>query len=65
VTRLVRWLPELDGAPRDLLEAMDQATSYESWERLRLDQRLSRPRARAAMLCATRALAGDVMETRK
>ena len=25
--RLLRWIPELDGAPADLVEALDQATS--------------------------------------
>ena len=47
--RLPRWLPELRQAPADLVEALDQATSFEAWDRLRSDQRLGRPRARAAM----------------
>lgn len=55
-TRLLRWLPELRDAEGPLLEALDQATSFEAWDRLRIDQRLSRPRARAAMLFATDAL---------
>jgi AcrR family transcriptional regulator len=54
--RLVRWMPELRRAPADLVEALDQATSFEAWDRLRIDQRLSRPRAHAAMQRATRAL---------
>ena len=54
--RLLRWLPELRDATADLVEALDQATSFEAWDRLRNDQRLSRPRAQAAMHCATQAL---------
>ncbi len=54
--RLLLWLPELRQAPAEVVEALDQATSFEAWDRLRSDQRLSRPRAQAAMLCATRAL---------
>ncbi len=54
--RLARWLPELREAPADLVEALDQATSFEAWDRLRIDQRLSRPRAQAAMRYAARAL---------
>ena len=53
--RLLRWLPELRDAPADLVEALDQATSFEAWDRLRSDQRLGRPRARAAMERAVKA----------
>lgn len=56
-----RWLPELRLAPLDLVEALDQAISFEAWARLRSDQRLSRPRARAAMQRAARALV-DALE---
>jgi AcrR family transcriptional regulator len=58
--RLLCWLPELRGAPPSLVEALDQATSFEAWDRLRGDQRLSRPRARAAMDCATQALVKEL-----
>ncbi len=51
-----RWLPELRLAPPDLVEALDQAISFEAWARLRSDQRLARPRAQAAMQRAARAL---------
>ncbi len=54
--RLLRWLPELRDAQPALLEALDQATSFEAWDRLRGDQRQSRPRAQAAMAYATQAL---------
>jgi hypothetical protein len=54
--RLLHWLPELRDALPALVEALDPATSFEAWDRLRLDQRLSRPRAQAAMAYATEAL---------
>ncbi len=57
--RLVRWLPELHDAPPALLEALDQVTSFEAWDRLRGDQRLSRPRAQAAMEYAARVLVNE------
>ena len=60
--RLQRWLPELREAPADLVEALDQATSFEAWDRLRSDQRLGRARARAAMERAVRALVNDLEE---
>jgi AcrR family transcriptional regulator len=46
---LLRWLPELEGAPPDLVEALDLAASFEAWDRLRSEQRLGRERARAAL----------------
>ncbi len=54
--RLLCWLPELADAPADLLEALDQATSFEAWDRLRTEQRLGRARARRAMGRSARAL---------
>lgn len=62
--RLLRWLPELRAAPGDLVEALDQATSFEAWDRLRVDQRLGRPRARAAMERAVKALVKELAEVR-
>ena len=46
---LVRWLPELHRAPEDLVDALDLATSFEAWDRLRTEQRLGRERAHAAV----------------
>jgi AcrR family transcriptional regulator len=46
---LLRWLPELRGASPELLEAFDLALSLETWERLRMDQRLGCDRARAVL----------------
>jgi AcrR family transcriptional regulator len=61
---LLRWLPELRDAPADLVEALDQATSFEAWDRLRSDQRLGRPRARAAMERAVKALVNELEDRR-
>lgn len=61
-TRLLNWLPELHNAPADLVGALDQATSFEAWDRLRNDQRLARPRARAAMERAVMALVKELKE---
>ena len=58
--RLSRWLPEIRGAPADVADALEQATSFEAWDRLRCDQGLSRPRARAAMERAVQALVGEL-----
>lgn len=46
---LKRWLPELEGAPSDLVDALELATSFEAWDRLRSEQRLGRGRAVAAV----------------
>lgn len=54
--RLLYWFPELSDAPPALVHALEQATSFEAWDRLRNDQRLSRPRAQAAMNFATESL---------
>ena len=54
--RLLCWFPELQSAPAALIDALEQATSFEAWDRLRTDQRLSRARARAAVLTAVQAL---------
>lgn len=61
--RLVIWLPELQKAPIDTIEAIDQATSFEAWDRLRTDQRLGKARARAAMVRAATALVATLETT--
>jgi AcrR family transcriptional regulator len=65
--RLLRWLPEFADAPTEIVEALDQATSFEAWDRLRSDQRLGRDRARAAMEYTVQAIiagrAGDSTTT--
>ncbi|MCG8591051.1 MAG: TetR/AcrR family transcriptional regulator [Proteobacteria bacterium] len=55
--RLLKVLPELEDAPSAVLEALDQATSFEAWNRLRTDQRLGRDRAAEVMEAAVLALA--------
>ena len=46
---LRRWLPELRRAPAGVADALDLATSFEAWDRLRTEQRLARERAQAAV----------------
>ena len=46
---LLTWLPELRDAPKDLVEAIDHAVSFESWDRLRGDRGLSQRLASAVM----------------
>ena len=46
---LVRRLPELRQAPEAFVDALDLATSFEAWDRLRTEQRLPRERAQAAV----------------
>jgi AcrR family transcriptional regulator len=53
---LLRTLPELSRAPAPALEALDLLTCFESWDRLRTDQRLSRERAEAVLEDAVLAL---------
>jgi AcrR family transcriptional regulator len=46
---LLRWLPELRSAPAAIVDALDLATSFEAWDRLRSEQSLSRGRAQATV----------------
>jgi AcrR family transcriptional regulator len=46
---LLRWLPELRRTPAAIVDALDLATSFEAWDRLRSEQRLSSARAQAAV----------------
>lgn len=46
---LMRWLPELRRAPAGVADALDLATSFEAWDRLRTEQRLGRERAQATV----------------
>jgi AcrR family transcriptional regulator len=48
-TDLLRWLPELRRAPAAIIDALDLATSFEAWDRLRSEQSLSSARAQAAV----------------
>jgi hypothetical protein len=57
---LLRWLPELRRAPVDLVEALDLVLSFEAWDRLRKEQRLSRDRAREALVRMVFALSAEL-----
>ena len=46
---LLRWLPELRCAPAPTIDALELATSFEAWDRLRSEQRLGSQRAQAAV----------------
>jgi AcrR family transcriptional regulator len=50
------FAPELGRSDRALLPALDVLCSFESYELLRVDQRLSRPKTEAALTCALTAL---------
>ena len=57
-SELGRWLPESRRSPA-LADALELATSFEAWDRLRSDQRLSRARAQAAVERTVFALLGE------
>lgn len=57
---LLRWLPELHGQPADLIDALDLATSFEAWDRLRTEQRLSTQRTLATMDRMVQALVSGI-----
>lgn len=46
---LLRWLPELAAMPAEVRDAVELATSFEAWTRLRTEQRLSQTRAVAVV----------------
>jgi AcrR family transcriptional regulator len=56
---MLRWFPELDGAPAALIEAVDLTTSFEAWERLRFDRQLGPKAAMAVVEAAILALLGE------
>jgi AcrR family transcriptional regulator len=53
------WLPELRAAPSELVEAVDLATSFEAWDRLRGDRALSQQAVVAVIERMVRALLRD------
>jgi hypothetical protein len=59
-TDLVRWLPELRRAPAAVVDALELATSFEAWDRLRSEQRLGRERAQAAVERVVLGLVADL-----
>lgn len=54
---LRRWLPELESASSEVVEALEMLLSFEAFNRLRMDQRLSTRRALAAIRAAVLGLA--------
>src|SRR5262245_51723149 len=66
---LVEWLPEVRQAPAEITNALELATSFEAWDRLRIEQRLSRERAQAAVehvaLCLLAGLGGAKGRSRR
>ncbi len=55
---LLKWLPELVDGDEDRLEALDLFTSFEAWNRLRVDQRLGRERTLEVIEATALALLG-------
>jgi len=53
---LLRWLPELGEAPREVVDAIELATSFEAWDRLRGDRGFSVARSEAAVEVSVTAL---------
>ena len=53
---LTRWLPEIRRASTEIADALDLATSFEAWDRLRGEQGLGSARAEKAMEAAVLAL---------
>ena len=56
---LLRWLPELESEDPSLAHAIEMALSFEAWERLRSEQKLSARKAGDAMRRVFRALARE------
>jgi len=50
------WLPELADAPVEVAAAIELVSSFEAWDRLRVDQKLSRERAQATLARAIQTL---------
>ena len=57
---LLGWLPELADADPALAHAFDMVLSFEAWNRLRIDQKLSVRKAQEAMRAAVTALAAGL-----
>src|SRR5437867_6545687 len=59
-SELMRSLPELRRAPAGVSDALDLATSFEAWDRLRAEQGLGRERAQAAVERIVLCLVGEL-----
>lgn len=62
---LLEWLPELEKAPAELVEALDLATSFEAWDRLRGDRALGQKVALATLERTALALLRDAPPARR
>jgi AcrR family transcriptional regulator len=58
-SELLRWIPELRRTPAAVIDAVELATSFEAWDRLRSEQGLTRARAQAAVERTVLALVGE------
>ena len=58
---LQRWLPEIAQLDGETLEALELNLSFESWDRLRTDQRLGSKRAHAVLCRVVSALTTDLV----
>ena len=54
---LRRWLPELESSANEIADGLEMALSFEAFNRLRSDQRLSARRTHAALRTIIRGLA--------
>jgi len=61
---LLRWLPELEAAPAEVVDAADLVSSFEAWDRLRADRQLGVKAASAAIERAVLALLRDARPAR-
>lgn len=59
-SHLLAQLPELERAPRELVDAIEVVTSFEAWDRLRADQKLGAARTTAALERAVGVLIGEL-----
>ena len=59
-SELQRWVPELEDAAPEVADALEIATSFATWNRLRDEQRLSQKRTLAAMELTVRLLAAEL-----
>lgn len=61
---LDRWLPELESVPARLSNAFEAAVSFEAWDRLRTDQKLSQKDTREAIETLVEALVAASQKSR-
>lgn len=59
-SELQRWVPELEKAAPEIADALEVATSFATWNRLRDEQRLSQRRAVSSMELTVRLLAAEL-----